>query len=274
MTNNKDILMVPRALAVVTGYKAFEPDLTCRGKQYTPKTWHKEQGATEICRKGLMHFCKNPLDVWLYYRPIQNMRTCYLNVYTQVVAKGTIFEDGTKSAATELFVGEKLSLAQYLKLCEPYVTRTSESNVYTINKRLLITDAVHCNVYGSNNVIIAKSYECSIYGERNTIFADKSIINTYGRDNSVYAINGVKGIRMTGSGDFAYCDTENSSIEINGNFSCVSLAGRSFITVRGYNNVFNCQKPCRIMTLDQHGNKVYEITPQSISQSQLVIHNQ
>ena len=271
MENNS---ITPRALAVMTGYKAFEPDLTCRGKQYTPHTWHKEQGATEICRKGLMHFCRNPLDVWLYYRPIQDMRTCDLNVYAQVVAKGTIFDDqGTKSAATELFVDEKLSLAQYLKLCEPYVTKAMERYNCEINKRLLVTYQGPCEVYGSNNIIIIRADHCSIYGERNTIFADNSSICMYGRDNSVYAINGSKYVKMTGSGNFTYCDAENCSIDINGNFSCVSLAGRSFVTVRGYNNVFNCKKPCRIMTLDQYGNKVYEITPQSISQSQLVTHN-
>ena len=274
MKNNN---IVPRALAVMTGYKAFEPDLTCRGKKYTPNTWHKEQGATEICRKGLMHFCRNPLDVWLYYNPLHHPQTCDLNVYAQVVAKGTIFDDenGTKSAATELFVGEKLSLTQYLKLCEPYVTKTIERHNYAINKRLLIAcPEPYCDVYGSNNIIIVKSNECKIYGERNIIFADNSIIYTYGKDNSVYAVNGSESVSMTGSGDFAYCDTEDCSIVINGNFSSVSLTGKGDITVRGYNNVFNCKKPCEIMVFDQYGNKVYDITPQSISQSQLVTHNQ
>ena len=47
------------------GYKGFNKDLTCRGKQYTENTVFEEESA-EICKSG-MHYCENPFDVLNYY---------------------------------------------------------------------------------------------------------------------------------------------------------------------------------------------------------------
>lgn len=49
------------------GYKAFEPGLICRGKQYAENTVFEEEEA-EICSCSYgMHFCENPFDVLDYY---------------------------------------------------------------------------------------------------------------------------------------------------------------------------------------------------------------
>ena len=52
------------------GYKAFNHDMTCRGKQYAENTVFEEDKA-EICKSG-MHFCSNPLDCLNYYPLIDN----------------------------------------------------------------------------------------------------------------------------------------------------------------------------------------------------------
>lgn len=41
------------------GFKGFNPDFTCKGKQYEENTVFKEDKA-EICNNG-MHFCEYPL---------------------------------------------------------------------------------------------------------------------------------------------------------------------------------------------------------------------
>ena len=47
------------------GYKGFNKDLTCRGKQYeVGRTEHEKE--ISLCEKGL-HFCENPHDVFSYY---------------------------------------------------------------------------------------------------------------------------------------------------------------------------------------------------------------
>ena len=49
------------------GYKGFDKDLKCMGKQYKiGKTFHEDEAI--LCVKGL-HFCENPLDVFFYYSP-------------------------------------------------------------------------------------------------------------------------------------------------------------------------------------------------------------
>lgn len=47
------------------GFKAYEPGLICRGKQYKENEIFEEDDA-KICSKG-MHFCENPFDVLKYY---------------------------------------------------------------------------------------------------------------------------------------------------------------------------------------------------------------
>lgn len=52
------------------GYKGFNKDFTCKGKQYAENTVFEEENA-EICKSG-MHFCANPFDVPAYYPIIDN----------------------------------------------------------------------------------------------------------------------------------------------------------------------------------------------------------
>ena len=52
------------------GFKGFDPDMKCRGKQYAENTVFEEEKA-EMCQSG-MHFCENPLDVLNYYPPLND----------------------------------------------------------------------------------------------------------------------------------------------------------------------------------------------------------
>lgn len=47
------------------GYKAFEPGLICKGKQYEENAIATEERA-EPCKCGI-HFCESPFDVLDYY---------------------------------------------------------------------------------------------------------------------------------------------------------------------------------------------------------------
>ena len=47
------------------GYKGFDKNLQCRGKQYEVGQTYKENEAI-LCEKGL-HFCELPHDVFAYY---------------------------------------------------------------------------------------------------------------------------------------------------------------------------------------------------------------
>ncbi|MDR0475085.1 MAG: hypothetical protein LBH43_15600 [Treponema sp.] len=49
------------------GYKGFDKDLNCRGKQYEIGKTYKEKEA-QLCNKGF-HFVEYPLDAFSYYPP-------------------------------------------------------------------------------------------------------------------------------------------------------------------------------------------------------------
>ncbi len=48
------------------GYKAFNPDLTCRGYQFTTDDIHTFDGTPILCEQGF-HFCTTLEDVVKYY---------------------------------------------------------------------------------------------------------------------------------------------------------------------------------------------------------------
>ena len=98
----------------IKGYKGFNKDMTCRGKQYEESTTYEEDG-TDICSAGVMHFCKNPWDVLNYY-PIVN-ENGEISEFADVEAQGELFEKEDKCATTKLHIGAKLGLKGFLKAC-------------------------------------------------------------------------------------------------------------------------------------------------------------
>ena len=98
----------------IKGYKGFNPDLTCSGKQYKENTTYEEDG-TEICEAGMMHFCENPYDVLDYY-PLVN-EDGDISDFAEVEAVGEVKKDGNKSATNKLHIGAKLVLNGFVKAC-------------------------------------------------------------------------------------------------------------------------------------------------------------
>lgn len=89
------------------GYKGFDKDFKCKGKQYQENTVFEESEA-KICRSGI-HFCKNPLDVLDYYPLIDD--DCKLNQFAEVESLDEVFTDDNKKYCTKkLKVGAKLNL--------------------------------------------------------------------------------------------------------------------------------------------------------------------
>ena len=129
----------------IKGYKGFNKDMTCSGKQYKENTTYEEDG-TEICEAGMMHFCENPYDVLDYY-PLVN-EDGDISDFAEVEAVGEVKKDGNKSATNKLHIGAKLGLKGFVKACVDF----------TIEKTR-IENAEECTDYdnGKNSAQIGSS---------------------------------------------------------------------------------------------------------------------
>ena len=155
----------------IKGYKGFNKDMTCSGKQYKENTTYEEDG-TEICEAGMMHFCENPYDVLDYY-PLVN-EDGDISDFAEVEAVGEVKKDGNNSATNKLHIGAKLGLKGFVKACVNF----------TIEKTR-IENAEECTDYdnGKNYAQIGSSGDSAQIGSS----GDYAKITSIGKNSVVMA---------------------------------------------------------------------------------------
>ena len=99
------------------GTKAFNKDMTCRGKQYAENTVFQEPDA-DLCRVGI-HYCDSPFDVLKFYDLIDS--ECNFIVTAKVEPLGTVKTDGTKSVTDKIRIGEKQAFADFIQSGIEYI---------------------------------------------------------------------------------------------------------------------------------------------------------
>ena len=99
----------------LNGYKAFEPGMICKGKQYQENTDYEEEGG-EICEKGMMHYCVNPFDVLNFY-PLVNDSGKVSDFAAVKSLEEPVSGDGGKFATKKIHIGVKLGLPGFVKAC-------------------------------------------------------------------------------------------------------------------------------------------------------------
>lgn len=93
----------------VRGYKVFNPDWTCRGKQYSCPGAFEEDVKLKICKRG-MHFCQKVSSCFDYYSFDSN------NKVAEVVAYGEVITDGEKSVTNKLEIVREISWEEVLEI--------------------------------------------------------------------------------------------------------------------------------------------------------------
>ena len=93
----------------VKGYKVFNPYWTCLGKKYTCPGTFEESGTLEVCGHG-MHFCKQASDCFSYYSFSPK------NHVAEVIARGTVKEDGDKCCTDYLEIVREIPWAELLTI--------------------------------------------------------------------------------------------------------------------------------------------------------------
>ena len=94
--------------APVKGFKVFNPDWTCRDKQYTCPGEFKEDVKPMACSAG-MHFCPDLKDCFEYYQNNPNNRCA------EVIALGEVVQDGNKCATNHLQIIREIPWDEVLK---------------------------------------------------------------------------------------------------------------------------------------------------------------
>lgn len=94
------------------GYKAFNPGMICKDKQYAENTDYEEVGGT-ICEKGMMHYCTNPFDVLNFYDLVDESGKFSDFAEVKALDQPISGSDG-KFATKKLHIGAKLSFAGFI----------------------------------------------------------------------------------------------------------------------------------------------------------------
>lgn len=93
----------------VKGYKVFNPDWSCRDKQYTCPGKFEENILPSVCNVG-MHFCKKAADCFNYYSFKPE------NKVAEVVAYGTVEESGNKCCTDKLEIVREVPWTELLEI--------------------------------------------------------------------------------------------------------------------------------------------------------------
>lgn len=91
------------------GFKGFEKDFSCKGKQYEENTTYEEHGVG-CCHKGVMHFCEDPWEVLNHYDLVDDNGN--FSEFAEVEALGQVWNDGEKRATNKIHIGSSGNSAQ------------------------------------------------------------------------------------------------------------------------------------------------------------------
>ncbi|MDS9482517.1 hypothetical protein RMH78_03255 [Pseudomonas aeruginosa] len=108
---------------VVTAYKGFKQDLTCRDYQFEIGGTYKHDGEVEACASGF-HSCEYPLDVFGYYAPGDSR-------FAIVKASGQLsrHDDDSKIASATLVVEAEISMPTMISRAIDWIMARLDSSV-------------------------------------------------------------------------------------------------------------------------------------------------
>ena len=93
------------------GYKIFDSDLKCRGKQYVLNETNTQNGEIKVCENGI-HICETPFDCLGYYGFIGN--DLKLNRFAKVKGFGAFDCVKDKIAVSNMDIIEELKLSDFI----------------------------------------------------------------------------------------------------------------------------------------------------------------
>jgi hypothetical protein len=94
---------------MVSGFKVFNPDWTCRGFKYEVGKVYEENVTPSVCDRGF-HFCKQAKDCFNYYKFDPN------NKVAEVIALGDVAEEGDKCCTNKIQIVRGITWREVLTI--------------------------------------------------------------------------------------------------------------------------------------------------------------
>ena len=104
---------------MVKGYKVFNPDWTCREKQYTCPGKFEEEVELDVCGHG-MYFCQTAADCFNYYTFDSDNKVAEVIAYGEVLVKDSVSITNKLEIVREISWNEVLRMANFEKKCTGY----------------------------------------------------------------------------------------------------------------------------------------------------------
>ena len=105
------------------GYKVFNPDWTCRGKQYSCPGIFEQEGELELCKNGI-HFCKKLIDCFNYYSFNPKNKVAEIEAVGEIIKD----EDEGKYCTSKIKIIRELNWHEVLNLVNIGIDNTGLGN--------------------------------------------------------------------------------------------------------------------------------------------------
>ena len=222
----------------LNGYKAFEPGMICKGKQYQENTDYEEEGG-EICEKGMMHYCVNPFDVLNFY-PLVNDSGKVSDFAAVKSLEEPVSGDGGKFATKKIHIGVKLGLPGFVKACIDYlkeetIGKAPNSTVSSGNSAQIGSSGDYAQIgsSGDSAQIGSSGYSVQIGSSGNSAkigsSGDYAKIGSSG--NSAQIGSSGYSVQIGSSGDYAKIGSSGYSVQIgsSGNSAQIESSGEDSV---------------------------------------------
>lgn len=212
---------------IITGYKAFDPDFTCRYYQYEVGETFEHGGKIGLCSAGF-HFCpKDPLDVFRYY-PLVSRESGLPTRYAKVSApkKDTIVEfPDDKCVTSKITIEEETTLDDLVneQIKKAYKSEGEAKLLTATGDGTALTDKdVGTKIISNKDVTLvalAHSYSMAITS------ADYTYLASSGRRAGLFATGEFASLSASGNSTNIYCNGQYSSISSSGERAALRIIG-------------------------------------------------
>lgn len=265
---------------IITGYKAFDPDFTCRGYQYEAGKTFEHNGKIQMCSKGF-HFCYNdPIDVFNYY-PLVGENGELLTRFAKVSApkKDTIVDSDAddKCVTSKISVDKEVTLDELVKeqVDKVYKSKGETELLIATEDGAPLTDKgpltkiisnrkeTHIALAWSNSTALA-SADCaylasSSSGTRLFTMGENASVSSSGYGSKIYSnghhsstsASGAKAqFRITGNSVNVSSSGSRSRLNVRSNFSEIASSGKhSVLNVAGSSPSISTSGRCSELTV-------------------------